>query len=374
MERKDIGMDAQNRLVGDLRSLYESLGYTQYPMRRFEEYALYAENKAFLKSEQVLAFHNPDGKLMALKPDVTLSIVKRAKREPGGVEKLYYTESVYRVEETAHEFREIGQAGVEYLGDVDAYAVCEVVRLALESLRATGAGYVLNVSHMGFVGALMAQAGLTAAMREQAFVLLGQKNGHELRRLLGDSPEARNVAALADLFGAFPDTLCKARMLADTPELNAALDELDSLYQALALLGYHNELRLDFSIAGDLDYYNGVVFQGYVEGAPRVALSGGRYDRLMRKFGKQGDGVGFALYLNELSMLLSRPRAYDVDALVLYPQGLAPEQLADLNRQVWSLSQAGLRVLAAREAPADKRAARILRYQDGALTEVTRNA
>lgn len=374
MERQIIGMDVQERLVSGLRALYESLGYTQYPMRRFEEYSLYAENKAFLKSEQVLAFHNPDGKLMALKPDVTLSIVKRARREAGGLEKLYYTESVYRVEETAHEFREIGQVGVEYLGEVDAYAVCEVVRLALESLRATQAGYVLDVSHMGFVGALMERAGLTGEEREQAFLLLSQKSEHELRRLLPASPEGDRLLTLCGLSGAFPETLARAHALADTPALVAALDELEALYEALAPLGYADALRLDFSLADDLDYYNGVVFQGYVEGAPRVALSGGRYDRLMRKFGKQGDGVGFALYLNELSTLLSHPRAYDADVLVLYPRGLAPATLAELNRQVWALAAQGQRVLAACDAPGDKRVARTLRYENGALREVTTHA
>ena len=144
-------LNTQERLTLGLRELYQAYGYSQYKVGTFEEYDLYARNKKFLESERVLTFSDQNGTLLALKPDVTLSIVKRARREAGGLEKLYYTESVYRVEETAHEFREIGQVGVEYLGEVDAYAVCEVVRLALESLRATQAGYVLDVSHMGFV-------------------------------------------------------------------------------------------------------------------------------------------------------------------------------------------------------------------------------
>ena len=128
-------LSPQERLVLSLRGLYESYGYTRFPMRRFEEYALYLENKSFLTSESVLSFTNASGQLMALKPDVTLSIVKRARPERGQVEKLYYHESVYRLSPTDHEFTEIGQLGVELLGDVDLYGACEVLRLAIESLR-----------------------------------------------------------------------------------------------------------------------------------------------------------------------------------------------------------------------------------------------
>ena len=78
----------REQLMGRLRALYESLGYTRFSMRRFEEYALYLENKSFLKSDSVLTFTNPDGKLMALKPDVTLSIVKHARRDRLGLEKV----------------------------------------------------------------------------------------------------------------------------------------------------------------------------------------------------------------------------------------------------------------------------------------------
>ena len=149
-------LSPQERLVLGLRGLYESCGYTRFPMRRFEEYALYSENKSFLPSESVLSFTNANGRLMALKPDVTLSIVKRARAERGQVEKLYYHESVYRVSPTDHEFTEIGQLGVELLGEADLYGTCEVLRLAIESLRLTGARFVLDISHMGFAASLLA--------------------------------------------------------------------------------------------------------------------------------------------------------------------------------------------------------------------------
>ena len=189
-------LSPQERLVLSLRGLYESYGYARFPMRRFEEYALYLENKSFLTSESVLSFTGASGQLMALRPDVTLSIVKRARPERGQVEKLYYHESVYRLSPTDHEFTEIGQLGVELLGEVDLYGACEVLRLAIESLRLTGAGFVLDISHMGFAGGLLADAGLDGSQREQAIRLIRQKNAHVAGRALLCRPYCAAARAL----------------------------------------------------------------------------------------------------------------------------------------------------------------------------------
>lgn len=371
MFKRDV-LSAQERMVLGLRELYEGYGYTRFPMRRFEEYSLYLENKSFLTSERVLSFTNANGKLMALKPDVTLSIVKRAHAERSGVEKLYYNESVYRVSPTDHEFTEIEQIGVEYLGDVDLYGTCEVLRLAIESLRQTGAPYVLDVSHMGFAGGLMADAGLTAEQRGQAFELISQKNAHELETALKRwqiAPiYAERIAALPSLAGDVSGTLTRAANIAVGAEMKQAVGELSRLYGALDSLGLAGCVRLDFSLLNDLDYYNGLVFQGYVEGAPRMVLGGGRYDRLMRKFGKEGGGLGFALYLNELDRVLASPAEYDADVLALYgPQDDAAAVLAAVE----GLCGEGVRVLAATEKPVGLRVGRKLRFTGTGFEEVT---
>lgn len=364
-------LSAQERLVLTLRKLYEGYGYTRFPMRRFEEYALYLENKSFLASESVLSFTNANGKLMALKPDVTLSIVKRARAGAEGVEKLYYKESVYRVSPTDHEFNEIEQIGVEYLGDIDLYGVCEVLSLAVRSLKLIGVPYILDVSHMGFAGGLMSGAGLAPDQRKRVFTLIGQKNAHELKALLKKwrvAPlYADRIALLPELAGEVSGTLRRAADIAVGTEMKQAVSELSRLYAALKALGLAEQIRLDFSMLNDLDYYNGLVFQGYAEGAPRVVLSGGRYDHLMRKFGKAGGGLGFALYLDELARVLARPVEDDADVLALYkPEDDAAAVLAAVER----LRDKGLRVLAARGLPAGVRAGRVLRFTGEGFEEV----
>lgn len=365
----------REQLTGRLRSLYESLGYSRFSMRRFEEYALYLENKSFLKSESVLAFTNPDGVLMALKPDVTLSIVKHARREREGLERVYYQESVYRLAPTAREFVEIDQLGVELLGELGPCAVAEIVRLAIESLAAVGPAYVLDVSHMGFASGLLEAAGLPADTQEKLLTFIRQKNAHELAQLLAEERVpafyAERIGALATLSGAFPDTLARAEALCVSADMEAAVAELRDLYAVLSAVELSGSVQLDFSMLNDQSYYNGVVFQGYVEGAPRVVLSGGRYDPLMRRFGKAGDAIGFAMYLDELDRVLADVRAYDADVLALYREG---DDTARVSAAVFALAAQGVRVFAATRRPADMRAARTLTFTGEGFEEVLPNA
>ena len=145
---EDRVMDAQERIGFRLRALYSGYGYSRYRMSKFEEYDLYSRNKDFLFSEGVITFTDTNGRLMALKPDVTLSIVKNGKDMPGQVRKVYYHENVYRVSSAEDGFREQTQVGIECMGDVDGACVAEALKLAAESLKLCSENYVLEVSHL----------------------------------------------------------------------------------------------------------------------------------------------------------------------------------------------------------------------------------
>ena len=117
-----------------LRVLYEGAGYRKFRCSHFEEYSLYQQNERFLSDSQVITFTDLDGKLRAIKPDVTLSIAKNAQPTAGECKKYYYTEQICRPSRESHTFSEISQMSLECIGAVGAAEQAEVVRLALESL------------------------------------------------------------------------------------------------------------------------------------------------------------------------------------------------------------------------------------------------
>ena len=184
-------------LENRLEELSRKFGYAPYKMSRFEEYELYVRNKDFLQSDRVITFSGPDGRLLAMKPDVTLSIVKNAPETPGTVRKVHYRENVYRQDRDAGNFREILQAGIECVGDVGAYEVAEVVQLAAKSLAALGEGTILSLSHVGLIRCCLEKSGLPEAFRKQALDCLGQKREQELRSLCaGQGADAAPLLAL----------------------------------------------------------------------------------------------------------------------------------------------------------------------------------
>lgn len=364
-------LSEQEQLVLLLRELYQNHGCVRFPMHRFEEYALYLENKSFLTSERVLSFTDGNGKLMALKPDVTLSIVKHAGKGREGVEKLYYIESVYRASPTDHEFKEIQQIGVEYLGNVDSYATGEVLWLALESLRLCRREYVLDISHMGMIDGLMDDCAMDDETRREAFRLISQKNTHELQKLLAAKGISEaNIArftGLLTLSGSAEEMLRGASQLAEGQKSRQAVAELERLYDMLKAIGMQNRIRFDFSIASDLEYYNGIVFRGYIQGVPRAVLSGGRYDRLMTKMGKDADGFGFALYLDELNSLFALPRRDEIDIIARYsPEDDAAKVLAAAK----DLRDFGLRIYVTADDKVDAAAYRQYRFNGERFVEV----
>ena len=143
-------LSADEQAAVALRTLYQQYGYRPYRVNSFEEYDLYAHNRRFLTGDQILTFSDTDGKLMALKPDVTLSVVKNT-RDGDAPLKVSYAEHVYRVPRGAYGFKEIMQVGVEHIGTVDAYAMGEMLLLAARSLEMISERYALDVSDMGIV-------------------------------------------------------------------------------------------------------------------------------------------------------------------------------------------------------------------------------
>ena len=237
----------KEEVVLRLRELYRRYGYLPYKMSKFEEYDLYVRNKSFLVSDNILTFTDIDGKLMALKPDVTLSILKNSRQE-AGLQKVYYNENVYRTSPGAHGYREILQAGLECIGELDGYAVGEVVMLAARSLELISTDYLLDISHLGFVEALLEPLDLDEEARHRLLEAVGQKNTSALRALAQQwsLPEQTwdILCRLALLYAPPAEALPELEQMVCTDAMAAALDELRQLCGLMEQYGLDERLRL----------------------------------------------------------------------------------------------------------------------------------
>lgn len=324
MELKNGILSREEQTVFALRELYRSCGYRQYSMSRFEPYDLYAKNRSFIVGNSILTFTDTNGRLMALKPDVTMSIVKNYR---GGQMKVYYSENVYREGGASHELTELMQAGLECIGEIDRFSQYEVLSLACESLRLISRDCILDVASVGVVEALLERTPSDSEAKSALLGFVQSKNVHGLARLcarLGTPGSVERAwRALAGLYGPLEETLPRLREVCAGAGLPSVCAELEDLPRAFDAQGAR--LMLDFSIITDLSYYNGLVFKGSVQGVPSPVLSGGRYDRLVAKLGKKAGAIGFAVYLDALGRLPGAERGRDADVLLLYSADVPPE-------------------------------------------------
>lgn len=311
---------ADERISIELREMYQRHGYLPYKVNQFEEYDLYMRNKRFLTGEHVLAFSDMDGKLMALKPDVTLSIVKNTK-DSADTTKVSYAERVYRVPRGGKCFKEIMQTGLEVIGRVDAYTMGEVLTLAARSLAAIHPRCALDVADLGIVSGILAEEEMSDTLRAQLLSLIGDKNLHGLKALCAKAGlrerTVRRLCSLMTVYGPFETTLPVYEQMDLPPACGQALRDLRAVLEMARACGAGG-INLDFSVVNDMNYYNGLVFSGFVDGVPESVLSGGRYDSLMRRMGRSSQAMGFAVYLDQLERLLDRRAETDVDVLITY--------------------------------------------------------
>jgi len=364
MRPGDYPLKPEECVLFALRSLYQGFGYSQFKMSKFEEYDLYVRNKDFLVSDGIITFTDTDGRLMALKPDVTLSIIKNTRQMPGSVQKLYYNENVYRISGGTHSFKEIMQTGLECIGEVDLYCLCEVVSLAAQSLRIIDDGYVLDLSHMGVVSALVDALALDADTRGRVLACVGEKNGDGVRKLC-PGKDIEGLLALIAAHGPASEVIPSLRRWCTEGAARQALDELEAVTGVLEANGCGG-VRVDFSIVNDMNYYNGIVFMGYINGIPTGVLSGGQYDKLMQRMGRKARAVGFAIYMDLLERLNEVVRPYDVDTVVLYDE---TADITALTRAVRKLAESGDSVSAQKSIPEKLRFRRLLRFSKGGIVD-----
>lgn len=334
MNINDSVLRPGEKLIFALRELYLSYGYTPYKMSKFEEYDLYAKNKDFLVSDNVITFTDIGGKLMALKPDVTLSIIKSSTDQPYQTQKVFYNENVYRVSKSTDSFKEIMQSGVECFGNVGKNEIAEMLSLACDSLAFLSDDMRIAVSNLDVLSEVIDRITDSAEAKKRFYAAIGEKNGNEIENLCRSSADPQAASLLQQLLlihGSAAETLPTLQKLGRTYAVRALESFADILECCTAKC---EKIIIDFSVIGDINYYNGVIFNGFVKNIPSAVLSGGQYDRLMRKLGRKSSAVGFAVYNDLLERVdLSEDAAAKPDdgyINIALPKGRLGEKIYDM--------------------------------------------
>ena len=364
-------MKSDEKAVFALRSLYQRFGYTRFKMSKFEEYDLYVQNKDFLVSDGIITFTDTNGRLKALKPDVTLSIINNSK-DTDSVQKLYYNENVYRISGSSHTYKEIMQTGLECIGNIGRFEICEVLSLAMKSLETIDSHCILELSHVGLIEAAFDELQLPKALRSKIIVCINRKNSDDLKSICADNgldqAAAEKIAVFTgnykdaeEAFKAVENAFCSTAVA-------EALNEFKEIFGIIKAAGNQVKLTVDFSCIGGMSYYSGVVFKGYINNIPDAVLSGGQYDKLLRKMHRLAGAIGVAVYLDALEKFDRREKEYDVDTVLIYG-----DDISAALKTSEMLSAGGNSVLACGNVPQNIRYRQLIKLGEKGLETVYGN-
>ena len=302
MNINDAILSSQEQAIFALRQVFYQSGYRPYPKLRWEDYDFYVQHKAFLQNTPILSFHDYDGRLLALRPDVTLSLVRRY--QPSGfLQKWYYEETVYRVPEGASGFQEMLQMGVECLGPITGVEEVELVCMAGESLSVLNDSFLLDLSHTSLLPGLLHSLMIPEQTKGHFMKAFQKRNLAEIFSLSQEHhlPQQTSdiMMQLLGQYGSLSSGIAKLQQFPTNSLLYEALNQLIPLMEKIRVQNPKliQHLRLDSSMEPNIGYYRGLLLRGYLPNAKGAILNGGRYDPLLEKLNKQDYGFGFAVNL-----------------------------------------------------------------------------
>ena len=314
-----IGAEARlRRTIEDTEmSVFAAWSYEEVITPSVDYYDLFEQGMGQAEAQRGFRFTDNDGRLLALRPDVTSSVARMAatllSERPRPL-RFCYAAPVFRQQPQSHAEwrRENTQLGCELIG-VDGHAAdLEVLRLAAEILSRLDlqSSYVITINNVEIFNGVAAYLELPAAAREQLRRLIDTRETAELQRFLNglSGSEGRVFLHPTQLTGK-REVISAARKTIANPRSVAALDSLEELWTALESLGLADRFEIDLSDVSSLDYYTGLSLKVFVHGAGTSVGRGGRYDGLTGNFGRPEPAVGFVLNLDALTEVLARRMA-----------------------------------------------------------------
>ncbi len=299
--------EVEERLLG----VFEQWGFRELLTPAFE-FCVPRAGSEVLDAQTYRMVDLDSGGLLALRADMTPQIARVAgtilATHPRPL-RLSYATNVFRHAHVAGELqREFWQAGVELIGLVSLEADAEMVAIAVECLRANGVdNFRMSLSHGAFLPAILNALGLEGAQRTEFLDAMGRRDSSGVANLLTGVPRHRTDA---DLLERIPELFGGIEVLRDvekkirTSAASSAVQELLKVFRILELYGLSEHIIFDLCDFRDLDYYTGVIFEGFVEGSGYPVCGGGRYDRLLGLYGDDALGTGFAVDLDQMLPLV----------------------------------------------------------------------
>ena len=303
-------------LENQIEQVFHAFGYQDIETPTFEFFDVFGREVGTTPSRELYKFFDRDGNTLVLRPDFTPSIARAASmyfmEETMPIRLCYRGSSFVNSSSYQGRLKESTQMGVELLNDDSAMADAEIIAMTVKVMLDAGlTDFQISIGHVGFFQALAEEAALAEDVLNELKELISIKNHFGAEELLAKQNLRSDLfEALRDvpqLFGN-AEILEKAKGLTRNPAAREALDRLATIYEIVKDYGYEKYVTFDFAMLSKYHYYTGIIFQAYTYGTGEALIKGGRYNQLMKHFGKPAASIGFAIVVDNLLMALSRQK------------------------------------------------------------------
>lgn len=310
----------KNSLITKINSVIKSYGFHNIETPSFEFFDIFSKERGTVLSNEMYKFFDRDNNTLVLRPDITPSIARSVAKyyenETYQV-RLCYTGNTY-INNSSYQgkLKEVTQAGAELINDDTSDADAEMIAMTVETLLKAGLKeFQIDVGHAEFFNGLAEAAGLDPIQTSDIKKLLDNKNVFAIEQYLSDCYIPGDIKSLfiklPEMFGSM-DYIDKALRIVKNERSLAALDRLKKLYAIINSYGYEEYVNVDLGMVSRYDYYTGIVFRTYTYGTGEPVATGGRYDKLLSQFGKDGSAIGVAINIDQL-MLAMRRQKIDIE-------------------------------------------------------------
>lgn len=289
-------------------------GYRDIQTPAFEFYEVYGREMGTAPTSQLYKFFDREGNILALRPDFTPSCARCAAKyfmdETAPLRFTYRGSTFCDVSSLQGKLKEVTQLGAELMLDGSVEAEAEMISMMAEALLNCGlTRFSISVGDVEYFKGICSRAGLSEEVETKLRDFVSVKNYFGAQELLEQeqvrSDYAQVLLKLADITDDAGD-LAEAGRLADNERSRQAIARLEALYEVLKKYGTEKYVSFDLGLLSRYHYYTGVIFKAYTYGVGDAVATGGRYDKLLARFGKDAPAVGFVASVDDIVEALSR--------------------------------------------------------------------
>jgi histidyl-tRNA synthetase len=306
---RDFGpaeMSRRRKVEEAMREVCHRFGFGEVMTPTFEQSELFTLRSGQAIVDEMYVFSDKGGREMALRPEITASVIRFFVNEMSNLPKplkLYYVGNCFRYENPqSGRYREFFQLGAELIGNDNPETDAEVISLAVHCLRAAGLqDFRVRIGHIGVMKSLVLSEVQDPAVAGNVLRMIDKEDFDAMGDMFDAHAISRNlferITTLADIRGGVE--------ILDSVDDAKVHEHLKELFEILKLHGI-DDVELDLGIVRGLDYYTGMVFEIDAPrlGAEKQVMGGGSYT-LSELFG--GEAVfstGFAIGIDRVMLAL----------------------------------------------------------------------